>query len=131
MFSIGVAADMSGVSVEAIRYYERDGVVPKAERLENGRRVYDEPGIARLRFVRRCRDLGFSIRQIKDLISLSESQETSCDEASLIGQKHLADVQEKIDNLRRLEGALAELLGNCADGQPDCPMLTRLFDDQC
>lgn len=129
MHSIGKASEMSGVSIEAIRYYERDGVVPKAERASNGRRFYDEPAIARLRFVRRCRDLGFSIRQIKDLISLSESGETSCADASQIGERHLADVRAKLRNLRQLEDALEELLGNCADGRPDCPMLTRLFDD--
>lgn len=130
MHPIGVAAEMSGVSIEAIRYYERDGIVPKAERMENGRRTYDENAIARLRFVRRCRDLGFSIKQIKELIRLSEHRDTSCAEASEIGQKHLREVQEKLTHLKRLEDALTELLGNCADGEPDCPMLTRLFDDQ-
>ncbi|MEQ8832363.1 MAG: MerR family transcriptional regulator [Alphaproteobacteria bacterium] len=130
MYSIGVAAARSGVSIEAIRYYERDGVVPKAVRLSNGRRTYDEAAIARLRFIRRGRDLGFSISQIKDLILLAESDEKSCSVASQIGGTHLTEVREKIANLRRLETALVELLGNCADGQPNCPMLTRLFDDQ-
>ena len=129
MHPIGVAAELSGVSIEAIRYYERDGVVPEAERSQNGRRTYDEPANARLRFVKRCRDFGFSIKQIKSLIQLSENKDTSCAEASEIGQKHLRDVQEKLNNLKQLESALAELLRNCADGQPDCPMLTHLFDD--
>ena len=129
MHPIGVAAELSGVSIEAIRYYERDGVVPEAERSQNGRRTYDEPAIARLRFVKRCRDFGFSIKQIKSLIQLSENKDTSCAEASEIGQKHLRDVQEKLNNLKQLESALAELLRHCADGPPDCPMLTHLFDD--
>ena len=129
MYSIGAASKMSGVNIEAIRYYERDGVVPKAERSSNGRRAYDETAIARLRFVRRCRDLGFSIKQIKDLTKLSESEETSCADASQIGEEHLAEVRAKLRNLKKLEGALVELLGNCAEGRPDCPMLTQLFDD--
>ena len=129
MYAIGVAAKRSGVGIEAIRYYEREGVVPAAARASNGRRVFDDAAIARLRFVRRCRDLGFSIEQVKALLSLSLSEATSCSDASKIGNLHLNEVRGKIADLQMLEAALIELLANCADGQAHCPMLQRLFNE--
>lgn len=129
MYPIGVAAKQSGVGIEAIRYYEREGVVPAAARGSNGRRVYDDATIARLRFVRRYRDLGFSLGQVRMLLSLSVSEANNCDDASKIGNLHLDEVRQKIADLQMLETALVELLANCADGQADCPMLLRLFDD--
>ncbi|MGI9328768.1 MAG: MerR family transcriptional regulator [Pseudomonadales bacterium] len=129
MFPIGVAAKKSGVGIEAIRYYEREGVVPVAARASNGRRLYDDAAIARLRFVRRCRDLGFSIDQVKALQSLSLSEANNCGDASTIGLLHLEEVRGKVADLQMLEAALVELLANCAEGQAHCPMLLRLFDD--
>ena len=129
MYAIGVAAKRSGVGIEAIRYYERQGVIPAAARASNGRRMYDDASIARLRFVRRCRDLGFSIEEVKALLSLSLSKANNCRNAGRIGRLHLDEVRGKIADLQMLETALVELLANCADGQAHCPMLLRLFDD--
>lgn len=129
MHMIGTAAKRSGVSIEAIRYYERDGVVPVADRAANGRRVYDDDAIARLRFVRRCRDLGFSIKQVKTLLSLSVIGTNNCDDARRIGQNHLDEVRRKIMDLQLLDAALIELLDNCSGREAHCPMLSRLFDD--
>ena len=129
MNSIGVAAERSGVGIEAIRYYEREGVVPAADRQANGRRVYDKAAINRLRFVRRCRDLGFSINQVKTLLSLSLSQKQNCEDVSRIGHNHLDEVRRKITDLQMLEGALIELLTNCECGDARCPLLVRLFED--
>ena len=129
MHTIGIAARRSGVGIEAIRYYEREGIVPTAARAENGRRGYDDDAIARLRFVRRCRDLGFSIKQVKALLSLSISSTNNCDDANSIGKAHLDDVREKIADLKMLENALIELLANCADGKALCPMLGQLFNE--
>ena len=129
MHPIGIAAKRSGVGIEAIRYYEREGVVPAAARGSNGRRVYDDAAIARLRFIRRCRDLGFSIEQVKALLSLSYFEAGNCADASKIGKRHLDEVREKIIDLQKLDAALVELLANCADGQAHCPMLLRLFDE--
>ena len=129
MYAIGIAAKRSGVGIEAIRYYEREGVVPAARRASNGRRVYDSAAITRLRFVRRCRDLGFSIEHVKALLSLANSQAGNCADASKIGKRHLDAVRGKIADLQRLEAALDELLSNCVGGQARCPMLHHLFDD--
>ena len=129
MYPIGIAARRSGVGIEAIRYYEREGIVPAAARGSNGRRVYDDDGIARLRFIRRCRDLGFSIQQVRTLLSLSLSEVNKCTDASRVGILHLDDVRQKIADLQSLESALVELLVNCDHGQAHCPMLLQLFED--
>ena len=129
MQPIGTAAKLSGVNIETIRYYEREGVVPEAERSVSGRRLYGKTAIVQLRFVRRCRELGFSIADIKSLLAIANGGSASCDEARQIGQSNLQLVQDKIADLRRMETALAELIELCQAGQSECPMLQRLFDD--
>ena len=128
-FLIGEAAKRSGVAVETIRYYEREGIVPVAERSANGRRRYDANAVARLRFVRRCRDLGFSISEVRALILLASDEPADCAKAQRIGEDHLGDVRSKIADLKRLESALVELLSHCEAGSADCPMLKELFAD--
>lgn len=129
MIAIGLAATQSGVSIETIRYYEREGIVPKAKRADNGRRVYDTAAIGRLRFIRRCRDLGFSIPEAKSLLGLSEAAQSDCAAAFELGQVHLAQVQRKIVALQALENGLKEMTANCRVGSASCPMLDRLRAD--
>lgn len=128
-FPIGEAAKRSGVSIETIRYYEREGIVPKAERSPNGRRRYGREAIAHLRFVKRCRDLGFSISGVKALLSLASEEGANCSKVKCIGENHLGAVRDKIADLKRLETALVELLSHCEAGSPDCLMLKGLFAD--
>lgn len=128
-FSIGEAAKQSGVTIETIRYYEREGIVPPAERSANGRRRYGTEAIVRLRFVKRCRDLGFSISEVKTLLSLAADMDTNCAKVKTIGEAHLDAVRSKIADLRHLETALTELIVHCEAGRPDCPILKELFAD--
>lgn len=127
MFAIGEASRLSGVSIETIRYYEREGIISKAGRTAAGRRAYSDAEISELRFIRRCRDLGFSIRDVVALRSLANEPAGACETVEHLGRKHLADVQAKLAELRRLESALAELVANCAKGQRSCPMLSSLM----
>lgn len=129
MHAIGDAARKSGVNIETIRYYEREGVVPPAGRSTSGRRLYGSDDISRLRFVKRCRDLGFSLADIKSLLSLSVGTQSTCDEARTIGEGNLALVRNKIADLCRMETALEELVRHCKSGRLDCPMLAELFAD--
>lgn len=129
MQTIGEAAKLSGVNIETIRYYEREGVVPAADRSANGRRLYDTAAIARLRFIRRCRDLGFRISDVRALLDLSDSASKNCDDVRAISERHLLDVRERLSDLRELETALSELVQTCAKAQSECPALTRLFAD--
>lgn len=129
MFAIGEASRQSGVGIETIRYYEREGIVPKAERTASGRRVYCREAISRLRFIRRCRDHGFSIADSKMLMALAKNSDTACDEAVEVGARHLTEVRRKIAELRQLEVALEKLAVNCAKSRVHCPMLDVLTRD--
>lgn len=129
MQSIGEAAKLSGVNIETIRYYEREGIVPAADRSENGRRLFDAAGIARLRFIRRCRDLGFSISDVRALLDLSGNATKHCDDVRAISERHLSDVRARLSDLQELEAALADLVQACTDAQSECPTLKLLFAD--
>lgn len=129
MRTIGEAARHSGVTVETIRYYEREGIVPEADRHANGQRLYDEAAIFRLRFIRRCRDLGFTIGDIRTLLDLSGASSKSCADVKEIGERHLTQVRARMADLESLEAALIELLRACAEDQADCRALKQLFSD--
>ncbi len=126
MFAIGEASRRSGVGIEAIRYYEREGIVPKPERAANNRRQYTPKEVGRLRFLKQCRDLGFSLLDAKALLDLSDQRQTDCQTASLIAETHRTSVRKKIDELERLDAALGELTANCSKGNVGCPMLAKL-----
>ncbi len=130
MFPIGQASVQSGVNVETIRYYEREGIVAKPGRSAAGRRLYTPDEIARLRFVKRCRDLGFPMSIIQTLLSLTSDQGRSCGEVKLMAEDHLVAINAKIENLARLRDALQGLSNSCDDGASSCPMLEALMSDQ-
>ncbi|WP_078059401.1 MerR family transcriptional regulator [Tropicimonas marinistellae] len=126
MHAIGEASRQSGVPVETIRYYEREGVISKAGRTASGRRVYTKADIAELRFIRRCRDLGFPLPITRKLLSLSSGETDDCGEVRAFGLSQLAEVHSKIAELQELASALEELTANCAEGSTNCPMLDQL-----
>jgi MerR family mercuric resistance operon transcriptional regulator len=125
--AIGVAAKLSGVNIETIRYYEREDIVPKAERASNGRRIYDDEAISRLRFVKRCRELGFAVADIRTLLSLSNQAAGTCNEVRKLSEVNLAEVTTKIADLTNMKSALEELIASCNEGQTECTMLKNLF----
>ena len=127
MQPIGEAARQSGVSIETIRYYEREGIVPAPGRAASGRRLYSHNEIGTLRFVKRCRDLGFSIADIRTLMKLAAGHESSCVDAGRLGNAQLVETRRKIRDLVRLEAALSELTENCDAGQTKCAMLVALL----
>lgn len=129
MKSIGEASKLSGITIETIRYYEREGIIPRTPRTESGRRVYETQAIAQLKFIRRCRDLGFSLADIKALSSLRLNEEATCSEVQAIGECHLETVRTKIRDLKALETALAQLLTHCREGRTNCAMLDKLFEE--
>ena len=127
MESIGTVAKMCGVKVETIRFYEREGIVPRPIRSKAGRRLYDNAAILRLRFVRRCRNLAIPLPDIKTLLQLAEDSEQPCPEARTVGAMHLSEIRHKMRNLAMIERALMLYLDCCSDDLVKCPMLNDLL----
>ncbi|THD77131.1 MAG: MerR family transcriptional regulator [Phenylobacterium sp.] len=125
--SIGELAAASGVNLETVRYYERIGLMPAPARTEGGHRAYEPEHRARLEFIRRGRELGFPIDDIRALLDLSQSRAQPCEAVRAIAADHLATVQAKIADLTRLEAILAETVSQCGgSADPSCPVLEML-----
>jgi MerR family transcriptional regulator, mercuric resistance operon regulatory protein len=127
--TISVLSEQSGVNIATIRFYERVGILPKAQRSPSGHRIYDPDQLKRLTFVRRGRELGFSLEQMRDLLRLVDGARDTCAEVKAITLNHLEDVRHRIADLRRLELTLKEVAGKCSGGSaPGCPIIDALFD---
>lgn len=129
MFAIGEVSRLSGVTIETIRYYEREGVLPNPERSGSGRRMYSRDGLARVRFVKRSRDLGFTIAETRALLDLTAQTGQTCAQVKPIAQSHRDAVDEKIRQLRSMRKALDDLIQECSRDQGDCPILDMLMSD--
>jgi MerR family mercuric resistance operon transcriptional regulator len=126
-FTIGALSERTGVNIETIRYYEKIGLLPPPRRSEGRHRLYDRELTQRLQFVRRSRELGFSIEEIKALLRLVDQGGLGCSEAKAITERHLADIRGKITDLKRLERVLSRLATACeANELPQCPLLETL-----
>lgn len=112
-YRIGDLARLSGVKVVTIRYYETIGLLPEPRRNVNGYRSYDRAALERLQFIRRCRDLGFSLDQIRDLLSLASETERSCAEVDILTARHLDEVEKKILKLQALARELRRINALC------------------
>ncbi|MCW5663889.1 MAG: helix-turn-helix domain-containing protein [Piscinibacter sp.] len=113
--TIGALADRSGCSVPTIRYYEEIGLIPPARRRDSGHRVYDASAVDLLTFVRHCRDFGFPIEQVRELVSLAASEQRDCFETLDIAHAHLKTVRAKLAELRALERSLARFAKSCSE----------------
>ncbi|MGE8107068.1 MerR family transcriptional regulator [Allorhizobium sp. NPDC080224] len=113
---IGELARVSGVHLETIRYYEREGVLPRAARQANGRRVYAAADAQRLGFIRHARELGFELSQVRALLALQEQPEASCAEASRMAEAQLEAVESRIVRLTALREELRRMVGECRKG---------------
>lgn len=125
--TIGQAAASSGVPPKTIRFYEEMGLVKPAERLANRYRTYGETHVQTLRFIRRARDLGFSLREIDTLLALYRNRRRASEEVKRLALTHVAELERKIAELSRIRDTLAELARRChGDQRPDCPILEDL-----
>ncbi len=125
--SIGELSMATGVNIETIRYYERVGVISHPPRTRSGRRVYVPENRRQLSFVRRARELGFSLNEIKTMLALGGARRLSCGEVKRLALSHLDDIRERIDDLKRLEATLAVTIRRCrGDMAPECPILDDL-----
>ena len=114
--TIGAISRATGINVETIRYYERIGLLPAPPRTRSNYRAYTSIEQKRLNFVRRTRNLGFSIDEIRALLRLSDNADTDCCEVTKIAQNHLAETERKIMDLQALADELRSLIASCAGG---------------
>ena len=124
---IGQVAKETGCKVETIRFYEKERLLREPARSEGGNRLYSTDLVDRLVFIRRCRELGFTMKEIRQLLSLADEQEVSCDQVKAIADSHLQDVQDKIADLKKMERILKKLSALCPGGiRPDGPIIESL-----
>lgn len=128
-YTRGQLAAQTGCNLETVRYYEKEGLLPKPRRSEKGYRIYTNEDVKRLNFIRRCRELGFTVTKIQELLSLVDQHNYTCDDISRMTQTQILDVKGKIADLNRILKTLQNMSKQCSAGNnPDCPILDALFE---
>lgn len=127
--NIGRAAEMSGVSTKMIRYYEQTGLIPKAARQDSGYRDYDAADVHRLRFIRRARDLGFTVEQIGELLGLWSDRSRASADVQAFALEHVERLKEKMAEIEAMVRTLETLADHChGDDRPECPIIEGLAE---
>jgi MerR family transcriptional regulator, copper efflux regulator len=130
--TIGKLADSAGVGVETVRYYERRGLIDQPARRSGGYRQYSEATISRLTFIRRAQELGFTLKEIAELIALDEEAAAECSDVRELAIAKVAAVQKKVDDLLRMRAALEGVIARCENSActpvRDCPVMECLRD---
>lgn len=129
--TIGVLAAQTNTTIPTIRYYEEIGLLPRAQRAGNGHRHYRDADLKRLSFIKRCRDFGFPIEQVRELVALFEDGDRACIEVRDMAQTHLNTVREKLNEMRQLETSLAAYVASCDEAcctgpTKDCAIIEDL-----
>ena len=129
--SIGLLSSETNCNIETIRYYEKIGIFPEPPRTEGGHRVYSENHLKRLVFIRRGRELRFSLEDIRALLKLIDGGASTCQQVKDITIHHQDKIHQKILDLKKLEQILSKISSQCEGGVvPDCPILDVLFDQR-
>ncbi len=128
LFTIGQVAKQAGVGVETIRYYEREGLLEQAKRKASGYRQFDEQVIDRLRFIRRAKELGFTLKEIKELILMQVNPTVTCVDVKSRAETKIIDIENRIRSLQKMKKALVKLTKTCEGKGPasDCVILESL-----
>lgn len=130
MITIGELSKQTGCHIETIRYYERMGLLSKPPRTEGGHRLYDRHAVKRLVFIRRSRELGFSLQEIRTLLQLVDGRRYTCQQIKTLMDQHLGEIKRKIADLKKLKASLTEISARCQGGEvPDCPIIDSLFEE--
>ena len=124
-------AKQGGVNLETIRYYERRGLLPKPPRTPSGYRTFDREAVRRLRFIKQAQALGFSLKEISELLSLRVDPRRSCGDVRARAEAKLADIEEKIRSLHAMKKTLARFIAACSGRGPvsGCPILEALDEE--
>ena len=126
--TIGIVARRAGVNVETVRFYERKDLIERPSRRGSGYRQYPEETIDRIRFIRRAKELGFTLNEISELLSLKAAPRSKCDQIRRRAELKIQDIQTKVRDLLKMRDALAELAKACTGNGPvsSCPILEAL-----
>jgi len=128
--AIGVLSKQTCTNIETVRYYERGGLLPVPARSSGGYRLYGTDHLKRLSFIRRARALGFSLAEVRKLLTLADQRRRPCSEVRVVAAAHLEDVKSKIADLRRMERVLKETVARCeSDGGSHCPVIDALYTE--
>ena len=125
---VGTLAKQAGVKIDTIRYYERHGLLPKAARTDSGYRMFPVTSVERLRFIKQAQALGFTLKEVKQLLALSVIPEMTCNDVRKRAQAKLADIHHKVDSLLAVKRALQQLVSACQAVGPasECSFLAKL-----
>lgn len=130
--NIGQAAKQSGLSAKMIRYYEVTGLLQAANRSDSGYRLYGKDDLHTLAFIKRSRDLGFSLEEVGKLLTLWQDRQRASADVKALAREHIADLNQKIEEMVSLRDTLQELVEHChGDDRPDCPILKDLASGGC
>lgn len=125
--AIGEAARRSGVSPRMVRHYESLGLLPSVARSESGYRQYSEAEVHTLRFIKRARELGFSMAEIAELVGLWQDRGRASASVKRIAQQHVDELSQRIEAMRQMQASLQSLVACCrGDARPECPILDEL-----
>jgi MerR family mercuric resistance operon transcriptional regulator len=126
--TIGQLAKRADVGVETVRFYEREGLLEEPDRRESGYRQYDESVVRRLEFIRRAKELGFTLKEIKELLSLKIDPSTTCADVKERAETKISDIEQKIRTLQRMKRALVKVTKSCSGSgsTSDCPILEAI-----
>ncbi len=129
--TIGRIARLAGVGVETIRFYEREGLIDKPPRKESGYRQYPEEAVARIRFIKRGKELGFSLKELKEILFLRINPGLTCEDIRVRAEVKITDIEKKIVALKKMKSALAKLTAACRGEVPanQCPILEALEEE--
>ncbi|RME21813.1 MAG: heavy metal-responsive transcriptional regulator [Candidatus Zixiibacteriota bacterium] len=131
MLTIGKLAKAAGVDHQTVRYYERIGLLPEPNRTPSGYRVYDDTAVGRLKFIRQAKAVGFTLKDIRILLALTEGTGVRCAEVQQFIEDRLRQIREQIEHLQLLEAGLQDLLGQCRRSEVlnGCPVLESLLNE--
>ena len=126
--TIGEVAKRSGIGLETVRFYERKGLIEEPPRTDSGYRQYPEDVVARLRFIRRAKELGFSLKEISELFSLRVDPDTTCADVKRRADLKILDIEQRLSTLQEMKRALNKLAASCTGSGPtsQCPILEAL-----
>lgn len=129
---IGEVAERGGVNLQTIRYYEREGLLPEPPRLTSGYRMFPPDTVRRVRFIKRAQDLGFTLAEIKELLSLRIDSKRNSAKVRTLAEAKIADIEEKVRTLKKMKLVLSELTERCSSCGPssECPILESIDSEE-